>query len=194
MTLEIRELTPALLDDYLAFFDHDAFPDNPWWSGCFCSYYQDPSHDGDSRADTIPVRRPKAIDLVRSGRQRGLLAYDGGKVVAWCNAAPRASYLAPRDYAKGFDGDSATVGSIMCFVVTPPRRNGGVATALLDAACERFRRLGLAVAEAYPPIVPPRPEVPSSAHNYHGPLAMYVKAGFRMHRELERFAVVRKDL
>jgi len=27
--LTTRELTPALLDDYLAFFDHDAFADFP---------------------------------------------------------------------------------------------------------------------------------------------------------------------
>lgn len=32
MTLDIRELTPALLDGCLCFFDHDAFADVPWSS------------------------------------------------------------------------------------------------------------------------------------------------------------------
>jgi hypothetical protein len=33
MSLAIRELAPELLEDYLAFFDIDAFADFPWWSG-----------------------------------------------------------------------------------------------------------------------------------------------------------------
>ena len=35
----IWELTPELLDDFLNFFDHDAFADNPVWFGCYCMYY-----------------------------------------------------------------------------------------------------------------------------------------------------------
>jgi len=33
--IEVRELTPARLDDYLRFFDKDAFTDFPEWSGCY---------------------------------------------------------------------------------------------------------------------------------------------------------------
>jgi hypothetical protein len=35
----IRELTPELLNDFLNFFDHDAFADNPAWFGCYCMYH-----------------------------------------------------------------------------------------------------------------------------------------------------------
>jgi hypothetical protein len=31
-------------------------------------------------------------DLVRDGRQHGLLAYSHGKVVGWCNAKARLGY------------------------------------------------------------------------------------------------------
>jgi len=194
----VRELTPALLDDYLGFFDRDAFADFPYWSGCYCTFYRDPSHDGDSSPETIPLRRPKAIALVRGREQQGLLAYVDGRVVGWCNADVRDRYAAPRGYAKGFEGDGTRIGAILCFVVAAPHRRRGVASALLDAACDRFRRLGLATAEAYPPTKPPEgphaDETPWSAHHYHGPLSMYLKAGFRVHREFDRFAVVRKDL
>ncbi len=196
--LEIRELSPALLDDWLGFFDHDAFADFPWWSGCFCTFFNDPQHDGDSSPATIPVRRPKAVELVRSGRTQGLLAYADGKMIGWCNAAPRESYVAPRRIAQAIDDPTERVGSTVCFIVTPSYRGKGVASTLIDAACETFRRQGLTVAEGYPSTAPPSgpyaDQTPWSAHNYCGPLSMYLKAGYAIHKQLARFAVVRKPL
>ncbi len=196
--LVIRELAPALLDDYLAFFDRDAFADFPWWSGCYCTFYRDPAHDGNSSPETIPIRRSKAIEVVGSGEQQGLLAYVDGKVIGWCNADVRARYRALRRFQEVIRGNSEQIGAILCFVVAAPHRGKGVAGALLDAACARFRRWGLALAEAYPNTAPPSgpyaAETPWSAHNYHGSVGMYMKAGFTVHRQLERFAVVRKSL
>jgi hypothetical protein len=40
--VEVRELRPELLDDYLRFFDQDAFTDFPEWSGCYCGFYDTP--------------------------------------------------------------------------------------------------------------------------------------------------------
>ena len=37
--LVIKELSPSLRDDFLLFFDHVAFADNPDWSDCYCSAY-----------------------------------------------------------------------------------------------------------------------------------------------------------
>lgn len=196
--LVIRELTPELLDDYLAFFDRDAFADFVWWSSCYCTFFNDPRHDGDSSPGLREVRRPRAIDLVRSGQTQGLLAYDGQRVIGWCNAAPRASYRTLRRFAQVVEDPGEPVGATMCFIVAAPYRGKGVARALLDAACEKFRRQELAIAEGYPLTAPPSgpyaAETPWSAHNYHGPLSMYLGAGFTVHRELDGFAVVRKTL
>ncbi len=196
--LVVRELAPPLLDDYLAFFDRDAFADFPWWSGCYCTFYRDPAHDGNSSPETIPIRRPKAIELVNSGLQQGLLAYVDGKVIGWCNADVRARYPALRRFQEVIDGDGEQIGAILCFVVAASHRGKGVAGALLDAACTRFRDWGLGLVEAYPNTAPPSgpyaAETPWSAHNYHGSLGTYLKAGFTVHKQLERFAVVRKTL
>lgn len=35
---EIHRLTPARRDDFLRFFDHDAFPDSPRWQRCYCHW------------------------------------------------------------------------------------------------------------------------------------------------------------
>jgi hypothetical protein len=37
--LVVKELVPSLRDDFLLFFDHVAFADNPDWSDCYCSLY-----------------------------------------------------------------------------------------------------------------------------------------------------------
>ena len=49
---------------------------------------------------------------------------------------------------------------------------------LLDAACDGLRAQGLAIAEANP-----RPNAKTPAENHFGPLALYLAAGFTIHRE-----------
>lgn len=39
---EIRPLTPERRADFLAFFEGEAFADNPAWASCYCYFYQFP--------------------------------------------------------------------------------------------------------------------------------------------------------
>jgi len=199
MTLEIRELAPALLGDYLAFFDHDAFADFPWWSACYCRFWDDPSDpEGESGGDRRERYRALVTQLIQRGRHRGLLAYADGTVVGWCNAKARLAYTMPRRIAQTPATDADRVGSTVCFTVAKDHRGKGVASALLDAACASFRREGLSVAEGYPTTAPPSgpyaDQIPWTAHHHTGPLEMYLRAGFAVSAQFERFAVVRKQL
>jgi len=81
------------------------------------------------------------------------------------------------------------VGSIVCFVIASSHRGQGVASHLLNAACNKFAQKGLEYAEAYPV---KKPE--SAAYNFPGPLSMYLKAGFTEHRDADWYLVVRKRL
>jgi ribosomal protein S18 acetylase RimI-like enzyme len=93
-------------------------------------------------------------------------------------------------YAGRDDRDDDTVGSIVCFVVAPPYRRHGLAARLLDAACRSFVDRGLDVAEAYPN---KQPDDDASA--YHGPMSMYIEAGFAEVGPLnEHLTVVQKVL
>ena len=194
----IRELAPSLVDDYVRFFEEVAFKDFPWWSACYCRFFNDPSDpQGNSGPEMREHHRALAIDLVRSGQTQGLLAYVDGRPVGWCNAAPRASFRMPRHVARAIDDPNEPVGSTVCFLVGADYRGQGVALAMLDAACEKFHAQGLRIAEGYPKTTPPPTApwpVPSAQHEYHGPMAMFLSAGFRVHRELDGFAVVRKAL
>jgi GNAT superfamily N-acetyltransferase len=199
MTLDIRELVPALLDDYLAFFDRDAFTDFPWWSACYCRFWDDPSDpEGESGPERRERYRALVTELIRSGRHRGLLAYVDGKVVGWCNAKARIAYTMPRRIAQTPANDAERVGSTVCFIVAKDHRGRGIAGAMLDAACASFRRDGLKVAEGYPTTAPASgpyaDQIPWTAHHHTGPLEMYLRAGFALTTQFERFAVVRKPL
>ena len=123
---------------------------------------------------TAQENRAAACDRICSGRMQGYLAYRDGKPVGWCNAAPRTMMDA---FADEPEPDAERIGQIGCFVVARAHRRSGVAAALLDAACAGLKAQGFAIAEASPV-----PDATSDAQNHYGPLAMYLAAGFAIHR------------
>jgi GNAT superfamily N-acetyltransferase len=181
--IEVRELTPALLEDYLAFFDRDAFVDNPRWASCYCYFNHAPHATEDWSSRSGEANRAAAADLIARNAMHGWLAYLGGRVVGWCNANLRDRYTTLDD-----DGGSE-VAAIVCFIVARPFRGRGVARALLTAACSGFEKMGLEWVEAYP-----RKEVEGDAGNYHGPLSMYLSAGFEIVGEKDGVVTVRRRL
>ncbi len=178
----VKELTRSLRDDFLFFFDNVAFADNPEWADCYCSLYHFANRE---KAET----RRLASSLIEDDSIHGFLAYDSGKPVGWCNAARRASYPTLH-WLMGPGPDKAErVGAILCFVVASSHRNKGIASHLLNAACQKFSQEGLEFAEAYP-VKKPK----SAAWNFPGPLSMYLKNGFTTHRDADWYLVVRKRL
>ncbi len=185
----IKELSPELLDDFLSFFDHDAFADNPEWANCYCYWYLFPGTDQEWETRTGSENRAGMGELIRRGQAHGFLAYDDGRPVGWCHAAPRTAIPNIERFTGAQAGDADRVGSIVCFVVAEPHRRQGIARRLLEAACDSFRHRGLEFAEAYP-----SKNVETAAQHFPGPLEMYLEAGFTPVREFDRLTVVRKTL
>jgi GNAT superfamily N-acetyltransferase len=182
--VEIHPATPDRLNDVLHFFDVEGFAGKPEWAACYCVAH----HLGEGRPDYCrATNRAALVERIREQSTTGFLAYADGKVGAWCNASPRSAYI---HYAGRDDRDDDEVGSIVCFVVAPPYRRHGLAAKLLDAACASFVDRGFTVAEAYPNRSPS-----DDASAYHGPMSMYLEAGFTEVGSLdERLAVVQKVL
>jgi GNAT superfamily N-acetyltransferase len=187
--LEIKELTPKLQEDFLHFFDHEAFADNPKWAGCYCMYYYFAGPKEEWRVQNGPVNRKDITKLIETGRAQGFLAYQDSKPVGWCNAAPRKMLPTLERYQSLRVEDPEKVGSIVCFVVSKNHRGQGIAKQMLDAASDKFRKQGLSFAEAYP-----ASEAKSEADNYPGPLSMYLANGFSIYRQNESATIVRKAL
>lgn len=185
----VREVTASLLPEWIAFFDHDAFRDNPRWASCYCYFYHAEHSEQPWTDRTGEANRSASMELIRARALRGYLAYKGTNPVGWCNAAPRQQFPNLQRDQRLEVHDIEQVGSIVCFVIAPSFRRQGVATKLLEAACRGFQSEGLKVAEAYP-----RSDAREDAPNYHGPLQLYLTAGFKPYREIENLVVVRKDL
>lgn len=188
-SITIKRLGADLLDDWLHYFDHDAFADNPDWSGCYCQWFHVHHEDGGWESRTAAQNRAAAVELIRAGGLRGHLAYSEGRPIGWCQAAPRVIIPNIAGDAELAVDDAEEVGSIVCFNVAAAYRRQGVAAALLEAACAGFREDGLLTAEAYPVRT-----ATGDAANYHGPLGLYLRAGFEPYRELEGLVVVRRGL
>lgn len=194
--ISVKRLDPSLVLDFVTFMRRDAFAEFPWWAGCACGFHETRGDEWDASANAFDEHMTAKVARIEAGRSQGYLAYMDDTVVGWCNAAPRDSYANLRRYAAAID-DTPDVGSIVCFVVAAPYREHGVATALLDAACDGLRDQGMRLAEAYPTTKEPPTQpyqVPWTAHNYHGPLRMYLSSGFYVHRQMDGWVIVRKRL
>ena len=188
----VKELTPALHDELMHFFDVIAFADNPHWARCFCTFFLANSGD-EHEAHTRAENRTKRSAVIRSGNGNGLVAFRLGRVVGWCHAAPKPEL----PLLASWDPKNATetkTGAVVCFMVAPDARRQGVATALLDAACAYLGRRGMTAVEAYPPPQSPDDPVLWPRRNYHGPLSMFVKAGFHEVSRNEWTVTVRREL
>ena len=183
--IEVHRATPDRIPDTLDYFDTTAFADYPIWAACYCQCHHVAPEEWPSRDRA--QNRAGLIERLEAQTTRGYLACIDGKVAGWCNAAERAAY--PHYEAVSPPADGRRVGAIVCFVIASPYRRHGVARALLEAAMENFRTGGFDIVEAYP-----RRETEDSQDAYHGPLKLYLDAGFAQVGEGERWVIVRKEL
>lgn len=164
-----------------------AFADHPKWRSCYCQFLYVDHNQVNWHQRTAGENQADACRRIACGTMQGLLAYRDGQVVGWCNAAPRTMLGAFDDEP---DPDAAKLGQITCFVVAAAHRRTGVATALLAAACELLRDLGLTIAEAEP-----LAEATTDAENHFGPLRLYLAGGFTVLKTAANGTVtVRKQL
>jgi GNAT superfamily N-acetyltransferase len=169
--MDIRPLTPAAVDDYLRFFDHDAFVDNPDWAACYCCCYQWAGSQDDWNCSTAAKNRALAKERIQSGAAHGLLAYDGDRVVGWVQAARIAELPSLTRFLEV--ASPQDTGAIACFVIAQTHRRRGLARHLLGAAIDHLRERGVEVVEAYP-----KKHAEGTAELFNGPLALYLEAGF----------------
>ena len=184
--IDIRPLTPQRLPDFLDFFEQRAFADNPKWLSCYCHFPHAEHATIVWKERTAAQNRAATCARIENETMTGWLAYAGDEAIGWCNAGPRRFIEGLFDEPEPL---ADRIGAIACFVIAPAFRGRRIATALLGAACEGLRERGFAWAEAYPR------EGGNAAENHHGPLAMYIAAGFeRVKTDADGGLTVRKRL
>jgi GNAT superfamily N-acetyltransferase len=195
--LTIERLSPTRRDDFLRFFDHErgpAFADNPEWAKCYCHYYEVPKAIAWGSLDAT-ANRTAMTARIDAGEMEGFLAYADGEVVGWANAQPYHKLphacarlaVAPPD----LDVPAHEAAAVVCFVVAPQWRHRGVARALLAGALASFAERGIRVVDAFPW---KSGASTKATDHYHGPLPLFLAAGFAAIRDDAEVTVVRKRL
>jgi GNAT superfamily N-acetyltransferase len=116
-------------------------------NGCWCMYWRiGPRYRDRPREDNMhDLRR-----LAAASPPPGLLAFDGGTAVGWCELAPRAdlTWLAHARHPQPVD--ELAVWSLPCFYVRRTYRGRGVMDALIEAAVPAAASASAPALEAYP--------------------------------------------
>jgi len=142
---------------------------------CWCQWFR--LRNADFRTASVADNRAALRLQVEDPVAPGVIGYDdGGEPAGWCAVAPRRVYprLATSTLVTSSDEDG--LWSVTCFVVRTGARRQGVATVLLDGAIELARRQGARTLEAYP--VDVTVKKPTSSELFHGPLPVFLRAGF----------------
>jgi GNAT superfamily N-acetyltransferase len=184
--VSIEPVNAANLADWTRFFDHDGFAGNPDWASCYCLEHHvaaPPEEPERAWRDA----RSLMLERFERGTTFGYLAYVDGRPAGWVNASLRVDYDRYRDVDP--DGpDPTTVIGVSCFVVAPPYRRHGVASALLDRVIADAPARGAAWIEGYPHLEPDA----SDGGHYRGPRGMFEERGFEAVGQGERDAVLRR--
>lgn len=190
MNIEIKSLSADLVDDYINFFD--STPHDTDGQKCYCVCWCSADHSSLTDSLTADYRRKLARDYVITGTLQGYLAYDGAKIIGWCNANERnnctksASWL---KYMQEVDNSpDERVQSVFCFVISPEYRRMGVATALLKQVISDAKAAGFDYVEAYPRLDT------KSYSNFQGFPSMYEKVGFEKMYDTTDKIVMRKQV
>jgi GNAT superfamily N-acetyltransferase len=143
-------------------------------NGCWCMYWRiGPRYRERPREDN----KRDLERLARSGPAPGLLAFDGGTAVGWCELAPRADldWLAHSRYFRPVD--DLPVWSVPCFYVRRSYRGRGVMGTLTEAAVGVADSAGAPALEAYPVDT----TVPGHTRNlFLGVASVFAQHGFQV--------------
>ena len=193
----VKALTPALVGDFLSFFDHErgsAFADNPEWAKCYCHFYEVPVAI-EWPSLSAAQNRIAMQARIEIGEMEGFLAFAGSEPVGWLNAQPRHKLPHCFDRMRvpptPLPCAPYEAAVIVCFIIAPAWRRRGVSRALLASALSALAARGFRLVDAFPF---KSGDSERAADHYHGALSTFVAAGFAPLAETDSVTVVRKLL
>lgn len=174
--VEIYRVSEARIPDWLSFFDCDAFAGNPVDAVCYCvgPHVIPRGEWGGLEARYWRANRDLMVELLRTDRAFGYLAYADGKPAGWLNASRRSDCAMYRLGPDVEPPDSAVI-SLACFGVAPPYRGHGMVGLLLDRAIADAPARGARWLEAYPY----KDQTDVDDDNWRGTATILAARGFR---------------
>ena len=170
-THQVKEFSPETWSDFEELFGkHKGVR-----GGCWCTFHLCTSTQFHKMSPE--ERREFHKRLTVQGQAFGLLLYDAGRPIAWCQFGPAKTfpgYDRGRTYSKlVLKAHEAPQWLISCLFSDKHRRREGLAKFALQSALESIRKHGGGVVEAFPL------DVPGTEHpQYTGSVKMYRREGF----------------
>jgi len=170
LSLSFHPATPSRWTDLA-----ELFGERGACGGCWCMFWRLPRKEFDAGKGAKNKRALKRI--VESGREPGVLAYDGKEPIGWCAIAPRADYTALERSRILKPLDDQPVWSVSCLFIKKPYRRQGVSAMLLRAVVTFAKEHGARIVEGYP--VEPSMEKMPDPFLWHGVPSAFLDAGFK---------------
>ncbi len=184
----IHPVTDSRIDDWLHFFDHEAFAGNPDWASCYCLEPHVPATP-EQPERAWRETRAAVVKRLGIGTTVGYLAYINDRPVGWVNASLRSDYGLYRLVDPDGPKPLSVIG-VSCFVIAPPFRRHGIASALLDRVIADASSRGASWIEGYPHNDPEA----SDAGHFRGPRSMYDARGFLPIEVRDGYTVMRRPV
>jgi GNAT superfamily N-acetyltransferase len=174
MAVEVHPVAPERWGDVVAVMEGPGDPGR-----CWCQWFFRGAQAERVHAD---ANRAALEQQVRGGPPPGVVGYLDGVPSGWSAVAPRPGYtkLTRSSLLRDTPDDELAdpgVWALTCFVVRRPARRRGLSAALIDGAVALARAGGARVVEGYPVDVDAHGRI-SAAALYHGPLSVFLRAGF----------------
>lgn len=170
----VRALSAATWDAYASMVERH----NGVFGGCWCTWFHRPAGDApgvEGLGEGFDSNRRIKERLVREGRSRAALVFDGDEVVGWCqfgtpaelpNIYHRKQYLEEVEQLPDF--------RLTCIFVDKRYRRRGVSAIALQGALDLIAAAGGGVVEGYPHDT----EGKKISVLYNGTRSLYERAGF----------------
>ena len=143
--------------------------------GCWCMFWRVPRKAFEASKGAGNKRSFR--NLVKRGKEPGILAYARSEPVGWCAIAPREEYVALERSRLLQPIDEKPVWSVSCFFIKRPYRRRGLSVKLLQAAVGFAAKRGAKIVEGYP--AEPSNDKVADPFLWHGVAAAFKKAGFK---------------
>ena len=180
---EVKEFTQDTWADFDALFGkHKGVS-----GGCWCTFNLITSSQFNKM--TRDERKDMQHQLAEGGQSCGLMIYDAGVPVGWCQYGP-AEYFTRLERARAYQELSIPLEwkpqwRISCIFVDKDRRREGLSQLPLKAALESIKQKGGGVVEAFPYDIPG-----AKRPSYTGSVKMYALEGFEEVARLGKITVL----
>lgn len=147
MTIDIKVVTPNLIDDLAQLFGTTKNTEDCWcmWNTIPVKEFHTNGADGN--------RALFCEQAKNSEHPMGLLAYQDGEPVGWCSVGPRSRFvraIKTPTYRGGPVEDDGAIWLVTCFYVKASARGAGIGRALLEAAVHLAEKYRAVAIEGFP--------------------------------------------